>query len=334
MPRRSCSCGALARSSELFADATSKAHVVLSAPFDEYAEADVARFLSVIYRIADAPDGAAASADAVVRLAHALDAPHVLAAACAHLAGELPAMSHKSAADALALAELCGWEELVDIAARELVGQLLNPSASALDHRISDVDAHIDAAMLVEQYPISLVTAVLGTLMAAVRRTTDSAAAALLLLPDVAEARRAAAGGALEYGGRFVALLQFDASDWRPGGRARARFRSHDLEWELAAGRAAEGGVRVDLHLHGGSMKRVAFEVGLVHLHDPVPDFSVRRKEVLSNAAGDGARLAPPDFDDPETGWWADGSCAVFAEILEVADAAPAGRRAGGRAEV
>ncbi len=51
----------------------------------------MADFLECIYGgDGAAPDGAAASADGVVRLARALDAPDVLAAARAHLAGALP----------------------------------------------------------------------------------------------------------------------------------------------------------------------------------------------------------------------------------------------------
>jgi hypothetical protein len=41
-------CGALARSSELFAGASAERPAALSAPFDEYAKADVARFLKCI----------------------------------------------------------------------------------------------------------------------------------------------------------------------------------------------------------------------------------------------------------------------------------------------
>ena len=41
-------CGALARSSELFAGASAERPAALSAPFDEYEEADVKRFLKCI----------------------------------------------------------------------------------------------------------------------------------------------------------------------------------------------------------------------------------------------------------------------------------------------
>jgi hypothetical protein len=75
-------CGALARSSELFADATSKAPVVLSSPFDKYKEAAVVRFLACLYTGANASvRGEDAAEPAVLRLAHALDATQVLDAA-------------------------------------------------------------------------------------------------------------------------------------------------------------------------------------------------------------------------------------------------------------
>jgi hypothetical protein len=47
-------CGALARSSELFVGASGERPAALSAPFDKYAEADVARFLKCIYAVAGA----------------------------------------------------------------------------------------------------------------------------------------------------------------------------------------------------------------------------------------------------------------------------------------
>jgi hypothetical protein len=78
-------CGALARSSELFVGASPARPAALSSPFDEFAEADVARFLQCIYTAATAPEKEDVVQPAVVRLAHALDAAPVLAAARSHL---------------------------------------------------------------------------------------------------------------------------------------------------------------------------------------------------------------------------------------------------------
>jgi hypothetical protein len=85
-------CGALARSPELFVGASAERPVPRSAPLDEYAEADVARFP----RRLCASAGAALPAEdlarpAVVRLAHALDAAPVLAAAQRQLAATVRA---------------------------------------------------------------------------------------------------------------------------------------------------------------------------------------------------------------------------------------------------
>ena len=235
-------------------------------------------------------------------------------------------MGHKKTTDALALAELCGWEDFVDIAARDMVVFLKCSLGHALNHRLSDVDAHRDAAAVVEHGPQSLVAAVLGSFMAAARRAPESEAAIAVL--DSTEARRAALGGALEDDGRFVALLALKGpvSDWWVHDASRAKFSIHGLEWELAleSPDAPAGPVRVGLRLLGGSRKKqVTYEIGLVNLDDQRPDFAVRCKEVLSSAASAWTVLALPNLRNIGEGWRASGCVAPYVRILEVADAAP-----------
>jgi hypothetical protein len=125
-------CTTLARSSELFADATNKAPVALGSPFDEYEEADVARFLECIYRSAYRPPVRGPDA-VVVRLVYALDSALVLAGVQRRLSpSRLPRWVHArtTASDVAAAAEiaaLCGWDDLRVTSAWVLAAKLQAP---------------------------------------------------------------------------------------------------------------------------------------------------------------------------------------------------------------
>ena len=235
-------CGALARSSELFADATSKAPVALSSPFDEYAEADVARFFKCVYNCADAAaSDADATLPAVVRLAHALDATPVLAAAQRRALAQLQGgASVPEIAAAVELAALCGWEDVRVKSEATLVHLLQTPpcgTATPEQQALSDVNAFDDASDVIDNCPPELAKVAFGTLAANFRRLHAKASAAVrnsALSPATAAAAALASAerAAIEVGGRFVAALDApDFSDERP--LLGAGFKSHGLEWRL-----------------------------------------------------------------------------------------------------
>jgi hypothetical protein len=224
-------CGALARSAELFADATSKAPVALSSPFDEYAEADVARFLRCIYTAAAVPVAEDIARPAVVRLEHALDAAPVLAAARRHLVERVRLDAPvKQLALAAELAALCGWDDVrAAVNATLLVGLQapLGDAATPAQMALSDVDAFSWAEALVDSCSPELVKRLMATLGA----------------PAVTD----------EY---YASLVE---------------FKSHGLDWELslepndAPGKCDRRPV-VGVALTRDCPKKVWYRVGLINL--------------------------------------------------------------------
>ena len=264
-------CGALARSSELFAGASAERPVALSSPFDEYAEADVARFLKCIYTATgNALSAEDATLPTVVRLAHALDAAPVLAAARRRLVEQVRTNARASEiVEAAKLAALCSWEDVRTESAAALVDRLQQPLGEAdtpVQQALSDVDAFWFARALIELCPPELAARAVGTLAANFRWLRAAAPAAArdsaLSPAEAAVAALAAAdNAAIEVDGRFAAALDVPAfSDDRPDDGSA--FNSLGLDWELvlmANGEmgAADGRPRLGLELRGGWPKKV-----------------------------------------------------------------------------
>ena len=332
-------CGALARSAELFADATSKAPVALSSPFDEYAEADVARFLRCIYTAAAVPAAEDITRPAVVRLAHALDAAAILAAARRHLVGQVRLDAPvKQLARAAELAVLCGWDDVRAAVNATLLAGLQAPlgaAATPAQLALSDVDAFDWACGLVDHCPPELVKRSVGALAANFRRLcvkAPAAARAAALSPAQAAAAGLAVadGSALEIDGRFMGLLSAPAfTETYHGGTAA--FKSHGLEWELllepnGAEGKFDGRPVVGVALTRGCPKTVRCRVGFVNLLGGPPrewgDFAGVLYE------NDRFMICDPDmeparFRDPGGGWVVRGLAAPLVCILEVRDPTP-----------
>ena len=271
-------CGALARSSELFADATSKAPSALSAPFDECAEADVARFLKCIYTsVGAALPAADAARPAVVRLAHALDAAPVLAAARrAFVELVQSGATVLEIAEAAELAALCGWEDVRAETEAVLVDGLQTPlgaAATPAQQVLSDVNAFDFARDLIDSCAPALAKRVVGTLAANFRRlhakASAGARASALDPPAVAAAVLASVNKvALEVDGRFAASMDVpDFNDERPG--FWAPFKSHGLEWSLilmpnGSQGNTDGRPCVGLELRSGWPKKVKSATSLI----------------------------------------------------------------------
>ena len=266
-------CGALARSSELFVGASAERPAALSAPFDEYAEADVARFLKCIYTAAGSPFAAVdAARPAVVHLAHALDAASVLNAARRRWVEKVrPGATFPEICEADELAALCGWEDVRAEGAATLVEVLQEPldaAATPAQQALSDVDAFDVARNVIDKCSPELSKLVFGTLAANFRRLHAKASVAArdsALNPAAAAAAALAStdGAAIEVDGRFVAALIVpdDADDRSLYG---AVFQSHGLEWDLLFlpnGKEGDDTVRacVGLKLLGGWPKKVRY---------------------------------------------------------------------------
>ena len=267
------SCGVLTRSPELFSEATSKAPVALSAPFDEYAEADVARFLKCIYNPADATArGEDVARPAVVRLAHALDAAPVLAAARFRLVQVLGRATVAKVAETEELAALCGWDDVRAETVKALVAKLQAPSGAhaATLPLLSDVEAIALARSMMDDLPAELAASAFGTLAANMRRVQRvQALHGALLSPDLEQAALVAArGGAFEIDGRFAAVMKVPGfTKARP--TLAAAFKSRGLEWEVVmhpngTRGDAKGCPAITLALLGGWPKKVRYSFGFI----------------------------------------------------------------------
>jgi hypothetical protein len=234
-------CGALARSSELFVGASPARPAALSAPFGEYAEADVARFLKCCYTSAEsAARGEDATRPAVVRLAHALDAPVVAAAQLRWVKHVRPGATVSKIAEASELAVLCRWENVHAEGAATLVTNLQAPlgaAATPAQQVLSDVHASDVAHSVINNCAPDLAARAFGTLAANFRRLHAKASAAArdsaLSLAAAAAADLASAdAAAIEVDGCFVVDMTVPAfSDERPV--HGAPFKSHGLDWNL-----------------------------------------------------------------------------------------------------
>ena len=335
-------CGALARSSELFVGASAERPAALSSPFDQYAEADVARFLRCIYTAADsAAHGGDAALPAVVHLAHALDAAPVLAAAQRHYFVDLTregVTTMPEVCEAFELAALCGWDDVRAALEFNLVGGLQVPLgnlATQAQRALSDAAAFKFAGALVDDCPPELVKRVVGALAATCRRmhslAPEAAYDSALDPAAVAAASTLADGAAVELDGRFVAATFVpDFSDARPA--IHSAFESHGLGWELelepnGAPGEAGGRPRIALKLTRGWPKKVRYEVGFLD-HRGGPPYDLGVEEDVFVESGDSwsfvfNELAPVVFRLPERGLVEHGLAAPFVRILEVGDATP-----------
>ena len=172
-------CGVLARSSELFVGASAARPAALSAPFNEYVEADVARFLRCIYTAAAAPAAEDVAQPAVVRLAHALDAAAVLAAARRHMAEKIrPSSPPEQLAAGFELAGLRGWTDVGAQTMAAITEGLQTPLGDAETPTqlvLSDAEAFGFANALIESSS-ELAVLAFGTLAANFRAAACQAA--------------------------------------------------------------------------------------------------------------------------------------------------------------
>ncbi len=218
----------------------------------EYTEADVARFLKRIYTSADvAMRGEDAALPAVVRLAHALDAAPVLAAAQCHtLAGVWESTSITKIVEAAELAALCGWDDVRTESVFALLDDLqaqLGAAATPAQQALNDVEAFNQADALFDACTPQLAQRVVGTLAANFRRqlaqASAAARAAALHSPAAAAAADLASAdsAAIEADGRFLFLTPVP-----PFSANRliidAAFKSHGLDWKLALEPNGRGG--------------------------------------------------------------------------------------------
>ena len=334
-------CGALARSSELFAGASAERPAALSAPFDEYAETDVARFLKCIYTSADTTArGEDAALPAVVRLAHALDAAPVLAAAQRRWVERVPtATTWAEIAEADELAARCGWEDVRAEGAAKLVKGLQTPlgaAATPTQQALSDVDAFDYASDLIDNCAPELTARAFGTLAANFRRLRAKASAAACgsaLSPAEAAAAALASAdkAAIEVDGRFVVALHLpDDTDQWP--MFVAPFKSHGLEWSVllmqnGSSDNTDGRPRLGLKLRSGWPRKARYQVGLVNLRGaPLLELDAEEAVFTENAPFWHERVAdltPASFRDRAAGWVVNGCAAPFVRILEVSDATP-----------
>ncbi len=217
-------CGAPARSSELFVGASSERPAALSAPFDEHAEADVARFLKCLYSSANSTTrGEDAALPAVVRLAHALNAAPVLVAAqrrwVKHVRRGAPVIK---IAEAATLATLCGWEDVRAKGPASLFHWLQAPlgaAATPAQQALNDVDAFDYASDVIDDCPPDLAARAFGTLAATFWRLHAKASAAAR---DSALSPAAAAAAALAE----IACIWHAVADLSP-----AAFRDRAAGW-------------------------------------------------------------------------------------------------------
>ena len=275
-------CGVLAHTPELFAGGTAAAPTVLSAPFSEYEEDEVACFLKCCYPPPAGVDGAAAAIPAVVRLAHALDAAAVLEVARVRYPSEITRLQGAVPMDRLnATAELavtCGWEFVASavphVIARELVassGPLLNDATRAG----SDKLAFDGAQRVIDCCHPHVAAAVFGAVAADARRARAACLAhGLDLGPrelhtgDVRCALESRAERCIDLGGRF--LLPFRDS----GGLedvVAGEFSQLGRRWKLEVGYNEDdldGNIHicVCLSLADGPPQWVRCELGLVDL--------------------------------------------------------------------
>ena len=332
-------CGALARSSELLADATSKAPVVLSSPFDEYEEAGVARFLACLYTGANTSvRGEDAAEPAVLRLAHALDAAPVLDAARQHIGAKLgPGTPLEQLCATAETAVMCGWSDIsaaVDLVLHLGLQTPLSASATKLQVALSDAEAFRFARAVIEKCPIELAARAFGTLAANFRRLhprATAAARASSMDPDAKSAAIAlAAGAAFEVDGRFVAFLDVpDFTDERPV--LAAAFKSHGLEWKLKLypnGKCdyTAGCPYLGIQLMHGWPKKVRYQAGLAMQSLALES---RADEVVFTERSNvwyfplSLGMTLPQFRDLATRLVACQRVAIFAHILEVSDPTP-----------
>jgi len=334
-------CGAIAGSSELFAGATPERPAALSSPFDEFEEADVARFLKCIYTATgNAMQAEDACVAAVVRLAHALDAAPVLAAAQRHtLAALRQGPTCHKIVEANELGALCGWDDVCNAGVATIVDWLQKPLGTmetSANVALSDLIAFDHAHNLIKACPPELAARAFGTLAANFRRLYVEASVAVrnsLLSPaEAAAASRAAADGvALESRcGRFVAAISVPAA-WSDETERLAPFKSHGLEWQLdfrPNGDMLDGRPCVVLELLSGWPKKVRYQVGLVNWSEALLGELGVGETVLTEgdrwATGSVDTLTAETFRDPAAGWVNfHGDAAPFVRILEVSDPTP-----------
>ena len=332
-------CGALACSSELFADATSKAPAALSAPFDEYAEADVARFLRCICVAAGAElPSEDAARPAVVRLAHALDAAAVVAAARVRLVQVLGRATFAEVAETEELAVLCGWDDVRVETVKSLVATLQAPAGAHAETLalMSDIKAISLARAMIDGLPAELAASAFGTLTANFRRLSHTASQearnAALLGPAAAKsALIGARGDAFEIDGRFAAVIAVhDFSDARP--ESVAAFKSRGLEWEIVlqpngTQYDASGKPAFTLALLGGWPKKVRWSYGFIKSNlgrRPSATWECEEfEDVLTKFATEptsSTNMTPASF---RADWVHLGVAAPFVRIVDVTDPTP-----------
>ena len=340
-------CGAIAGSSELFAGATPDRPAALSSPFDEFEEADVARFLKCIYTATgNALQAEDACVAAVVRLAHSLDAAPVLAAAQRHMVAALrQGPTCRKIVEADELAALCGWDDVRNAGVATLVDWLQKPTGTMVTSAhvaLSDLIAFDHAHNMIQACPPELAARAFGTLAANFRRlyveASDAVRNSLLSPAEAVAASRAAVDGvALESRcGRFVAAINVpDFSDDFTS--YVAPFKSHGLEWQLKfhpngrrhpADIMLTGRPCVGLELLSGWPKKVRYQVGLVNWSKALLGDLGAGETVLTEgdrwATGSIDTLTPETFRDPADGWVNfHGDAAPFVRILEVSDPTP-----------
>lgn len=333
-------CGAIAGSSELFAGATPERPAALSSPFDEFEEADVARFLKCIYTATgNAMQAEGVCVAAVVRLAHSLDAAPVLAAAQRHTLEDLQRRpTYHKIFEANELAALCGWDDVHNAGVATLVTGLQKPPGTmetSANVALSDIIAFNHAHNMIQACPPELAARVFGTLAANFRRLYAEASDAVrnsLLSPAeaVAASRAAADGVALESRcGRFVDMIDVRAA-WSDDTERVAPFKSHGLEWKLIF-HLLNGRPCVGLELLSGWPKKVRYQVGLVNWmrcsDQLLGEWDVGETVLTEGdrwATGSADILTAETFRDPAAGWVNfHGHAAPFVRILEVSDPTP-----------
>ena len=333
-------CGAIAGSSELFAGATPERPAALISPFDEFEEADVARFLKCIYTATgNALQAEDACVAAVVRLAHALDAAPVLAAAQRHTLAALQYSStYPYIVEASELAALCGWDDVRNAGVATLIDGLQKPLGTmetSANVALSDINAFDHVHNLIKACPLELAALAFGTLAANYRRLYSTLPPVLGFSPmstaeAVAASRAAVDGVALESRcGRFVAAISVPefSDDFTS---CVAPFKSHGLEWKLIF-HLLNSRLCVGLELLSGWPKKVHYQVGLVNWSAaPLGEMGERDEgegvftEEGAAAALEISNLTPETFRDPAAGWVNfHGHAAPFVRILEVNDPAP-----------
>jgi hypothetical protein len=335
----------LARTPELFADGTAAAPTVLSAPFDEYKEDEVARFLKCCYPGLAGVDGNTAAYPAVVRLANALDAPGLLEVVRAHYDSQLEQyawpMDYLNVVAELAFT--CGWDrtaaEAVHGIALELVAQS-GPLHNAAPRAASDKNAFDGARRVLDCCHADVAAAAFGAVVA------DACRARAACLPhgdefgltelrggDVQRALESRSDPALlddgldrciDLGGRF--LLPFSGNDDVAGTveSVAGEFSHLGQRWRLAIWHDEDGDACIlDLYFVDGPPQWVRCELGLVNLvtegeryvtHEVKGVCSQQnRAQVVSCQVMDGG-----DFRAPDASWLHRDRSLASVRILEV----------------